>query len=189
MQPSTPWWREGRFWGEDNTDSVQILPQEKLGWGEKYVCFPIGCYSYTQQFLVRFVSISAGQDHLLALTSAGRTFAHPITKNANAYGQLGFRKFDIPDSSSKQTRLAVELVPKFVAEPYSRASLSSQSFRSSVSDILAEIDDRNIIFCDKLFEIPVLKGLEVSQVAAGGRSSYVRTSSGKLLGWGANEHG
>jgi alpha-tubulin suppressor-like RCC1 family protein len=49
---------------------------------------------------VRITSIAAGRDHLLALTSSGRTFVHPITKNANSHGQLGFRKFDIPDPSS-----------------------------------------------------------------------------------------
>ena len=44
----------------------------------------------------RFVQISAGKDHLLALTSDGRAFAHPITLNANSHGQLGFRKCDVP---------------------------------------------------------------------------------------------
>jgi alpha-tubulin suppressor-like RCC1 family protein len=136
--------------------------------------------------LARFVSISAGDDHLLALTSTGRTFGHPITSNANSFGQLGFRKVEITQGTQQRT---VELNPKSVLDPYAQrtssirpaASSTPSSETSSKTDVLA--------FCDHLFEIPALKDIKITQIATGGRSSYVLTSSGRVLGWGANEYG
>ncbi|EGN95495.1 hypothetical protein SERLA73DRAFT_186528 [Serpula lacrymans var. lacrymans S7.3] len=179
---STPWWGTGWFWGEEEAaiDFAQLTPKEAFGWKE------------------RFVSIAAGRDHLLALTSTGRTYAHPINKNANSHGQLGFRKFDIPIPSSStvmspSSRLAVELVPKSIADPFANSTPFSRADTPSagptVSDNLQQLDDQNIGFSDTLFEIQALKGINVSQIAAGGRSSYVLTDSGRALGWGANEFG
>ena len=160
----------------------------------------------------RVISIAAGRDHLLAQTSSGRTFAHPITKNANSHGQLGFRKFDIPDPSSSSSssssspatsasRLHVELTPRAVADPYakiSRYARESPSPSSStapatgllpVSENLVNVDDTSLKFSDRLFEVPALKGVNVVQIAAGTRSSFVRTDTGRVLGWGANDYG
>jgi hypothetical protein len=50
-------------------------------------------------------------------------------------------------------------------------------------------NDPGIRFCTTLHEIPVLKGIQFAQVTAGARSSFARTPSGKVLAWGANEHG
>ncbi len=55
-----------------------------------------------------------------------------------------------------------------------------------VQDIVA---DDSIHFSDKLFEVPALKGVKIDQVAAGARSSFVKTTNGRVLGWGANEFG
>lgn len=147
-------------------------------------------------FNSRFTSIEAGQDHLLAVTSKGRAFAHPINKNANSYGQLGFRKFQIPDPSVhyrttvKSQLLDVELIPKSIADPYTKSSRASRpSSALTTSDNLVGVDDTSIRFCPHLFEIPVLKGVDIAQVAAGGRSSFARTSTGRVLSWGANEYG
>lgn len=142
----------------------------------------------------RFTSISAGKNHLLALTSSGRTFTHPINKNANTHGQLGLRKFDIPAPSSiASPRVPVELVPKAVADPFAKSSPFSRAPMSSAhpdtSNDLNIIDDQHIRFSDSLFEIPSLKDIKVSQIATGGRSSFVMTDSGRVLGWGANEFG
>lgn len=154
--------------------------------------------------MLSFVSISAGNDHLLALTSTGRTFAHPINLNANAYGQLGFRKVDIPDHSPihigvhppGHIRIPLELTPKSIADPYSksapvvrRASSSAEEKSKSSQSQGPILDDTHIRFSDKLFEIPALKGIRVDQIAAGGRSSFVKTAEGRVLGWGANEYG
>ena len=143
----------------------------------------------------RFVSIAAGNDHLLALTSSGRTFSHPINMKANAYGQLGFRRFDIPDRPAEahvhahlhHARKQVELTPKAVADPYSNASPAMR--QTSQTETAPPVDDSSIHFSDKLFEVPALKGVKVSQIAAGGRSSFVRTEHGRVLRWGANEFG
>ncbi|KAG0705053.1 regulator of chromosome condensation 1/beta-lactamase-inhibitor protein II [Suillus ampliporus] len=179
---TTSWWGPGWIWGEEGntTDFTEITPKKKLAWGE------------------HFVSISAGRNHLLALTSAGRTFTHPMNKNANTHGQLGLRKFDIPaPPSSTDTvsppRVSVELVPRAVADPFTTASPFSRTPVSSVppatSTNIDGMDDQHIRFSDSLFEIPSLKGIKVSQIAAGGRSSFVTTDSGRVLGWGANEFG
>jgi alpha-tubulin suppressor-like RCC1 family protein len=141
----------------------------------------------------RFVSISAGNDHMLALTSHGRTFAHPISKMANSHGQLGFRKFDIPDpSSNSKLRRPIELIPKSIVDPLARTSPFIRQAPSSPSlypEHLSNIDDQNIRFCDRLYEVPALRDVKISQIATGGRSSFVRTITGKVLGWGANEYG
>ncbi|KAI0374704.1 RCC1/BLIP-II [Pilatotrama ljubarskyi] len=186
---STPWWGTGWLWGEEEeVDFAEITPKEKLKRGE------------------RFIQISAGTDHMLALTSEGRTFAHPITLNANSHGQLGFRKCDVPSPADlehihlphKHLRIPLELTPKSIADPYAKSSPAIRPAGSAPSNsealigkeaAAAKLDDSNIRFSDKLFEIPALRGVKVDRVATGGRSSFVKTTNGKVLGWGANEFG
>lgn len=145
--------------------------------------------------IFRFVSIAAGNDHLLALTSSGRTFAHPINLYANTHGQLGFRKFDVPDRSLPpghahlhSARLAVELTPKSIADPFANATPSIRR-SSGATDANQALDDSTIKFSDRLFEVPALRGVNVDAIAAGGRSSFVKTGAGRVLGWGANQFG
>ena len=156
------------------------------------------CYSHFRSSYLRITSIAAGRDHLLALTSSGRALVHPITKNANSHGQLGFRKFDIPDPSSaaSASRLHVELTPRAVANPYAKSSryaressVSAAAGLLPVSENLVDVDDTNIKFSDRFFEVPALRGVNVVQIAACARSSFVRTDAGRVLGWGANDYG
>lgn len=178
---TTSWWGPWTWGTQGNVIEIaEIAPKQKLGRGEQ------------------FVSISAGKNHLLALTSSGRTMVHPMNKNANTHGQLGLRKFDIPTASSSTDiasppRIPVELVPRAVADPFATASPFSRSAASAVpsstSTNIDGIDDQHIRFSDALFEIPSLKGIKVSQIAAGDRTSFVVTDSGRVLGWGANEFG
>lgn len=173
---SNPWWGTGWLWGEEeNVDFAEITPDQKLGWNE------------------RFVAIAAGKDHMLALTNTGRTFAHPINLQANAYGQLGMRKVDIPDHAHDghphlhHIRKELDLTPKAIADPYAKATPAIR--RSSDAQATKQtIDDSSIHFSDKLFEVPALKGIKVDRIAAGARSSFV-LSGGRVLGWGANEFG
>ena len=44
-------------------------------------------------------------------------------------------------------------------------------------------------FATTLTEIPSLAGITISQVAASAYTSFARTSTGRVLGWGANESG
>ncbi|KAG6866103.1 hypothetical protein C0991_008855 [Blastosporella zonata] len=169
---SDSWWGTGWFWGEDETvDFVEIAPADHLSWGEK------------------IVSIDAGHHHVLALTSKGRAFAHPVDKKANAFGQLGFRKFKVPDPtvhhrSPTNGHLDVELIPKSLADPFVNSSRTSRPTPfPTTSENLAGIDDSSIRFCTNFFEIPVLKGIEMAQIAAGGRTSFARTLDGRVLGW------
>ncbi|KAF4615364.1 hypothetical protein D9613_003265 [Agrocybe pediades] len=184
---SDSWWGTGWLWGEDETiDFAELTAAENLAWRES------------------FTSISAGNHHLLALTSKGRVFAHPIDKKANNYGQLGFSKFALPDPmaavTKRESHLHVELVPKSLADPYQKTSsamrmnvsvtTSAQDhLKAADKDNLAAINDQTIRFCPFLYEVPILKGIDVVEIAAGGRSSFARTKSGRVLGWGANEFG
>jgi hypothetical protein len=118
---------------------------------------------------------------------------HPITKNANSHGQLGFRKFDTA------SRLHVELTPRAVADPYARstryarestppsASASASATAGGggllpVSENLVDVDDMSLNFSDRFFEVPALRGVKVVQIAACARSSFVRTDTGRVLG-------
>ncbi|KAK0197250.1 regulator of chromosome condensation 1/beta-lactamase-inhibitor protein II [Armillaria mellea] len=160
--PQSPWWSMGWLWGKEETvDFVEIKPQQELKRRES------------------FVSMSAGNDHLLALTNTGRAFSHPVNSNANIYGQLGFRKIAVPNPSHPfgHSALPVQLVPKSISGI--RSGQEHEAWK----------DNDTIRFCPTIYEIPSLQGVPVSQVAGGGRNSFIRTISGRVLGWGANEYG
>ncbi|GAA5928668.1 hypothetical protein JCM1841_002960 [Sporobolomyces salmonicolor] len=77
---SLGWLGKGSLWGTSDANEVeciQLKPDVKLERGEK------------------FVSLSAGSSHLLALTSTGRSFALPLCLRANEYGQLGVRSIEL----------------------------------------------------------------------------------------------
>ena len=199
--PSSSRWGSGWLWHDEaGVRHAEIVPAQKLAWGEKCAFRPHSrpCYSHFRSSYLRITSIAAGRDHLLALTSSGRALVHPITKNANSHGQLGFRKFDIPDPSSaaSASRLHVELTPRAVANPYAKSSryaressVSAAAGLLPVSENLVDVDDTNIKFSDRFFEVPALRGVNVVQIAACARSSFVRTDAGRVLGWGANDYG
>ncbi|XP_006458490.1 hypothetical protein AGABI2DRAFT_190775 [Agaricus bisporus var. bisporus H97] len=152
----------------------ELAAMEALGWNEK------------------FVSIAVGDNHLLALTSNGRTFAHPVNKGANRFGQLGLRTFEIADPAAfntamKPDTLRIELPPNTAGNKSTKPTQVASSL--DVVKDLSNIDDSTIHWCTHLYEIPALRGVDVSQIAAGSRSSFVRTSTGRVLGWGANEFG
>lgn len=62
----------------------------------------------------RFISLSSGTSHLLALTSSGRSFALPLDLTANTYGQLGVRRvqlLSLHPSTVSSGALSVTLAP------------------------------------------------------------------------------
>ncbi|KAF8334027.1 regulator of chromosome condensation 1/beta-lactamase-inhibitor protein II [Cantharellus anzutake] len=131
----------------------------------------------------KFTSISAGNNHLLAVTSAGRTFTHPITLNANSHGQLGTRKIHVETVGGSSPREQVELIPKLQEDPFSNDTPFARP-KSPDTPVGPEKRPSRL-----LYEIPSLRGINVAQAVAGGRSSYVRTKDGRVLSWGANEYG
>lgn len=178
---SYPWWSTGWFWGEDETvDFVEIKPKDGLNRRESLVNYCSRLTTGCSLCLFSFKSISAGDNHLLALSNSGRVFAHPINKNANAYGQLGLRKVQVPHPGPNlgHQAVSVQLVPK---------SLAGQSGNATEPEGWKEND--TIRFCPYAFEIPALAGIPFEQISAGARSSFARTSTGKVLGWGANDYG
>ncbi|CAE7227454.1 unnamed protein product [Rhizoctonia solani] len=165
-------WSLGSLFGSDSSvDYLELKVDGKLGRGEK------------------FTSISAGRDHLIALTSQGRTFALPISLSANTYGQLGFRKFTLPDATAENPsaapRIPIELTPRTLEDPHALATPFVRTGKVGSSTHV----DPGIGFCDMFFEVPSLKGLKVVQALAGDRCSYVRTEEGRVLAWGANSFG
>jgi hypothetical protein len=156
----------------------------------------------------RVVQLAAGAHHLLALTSQGRTLAHPLDSLANTHGQLAVRTVSRPAADGQgASRAAIELVPAparmrgMRTAPPTWETLGEQANislapRPSVPVAEAprppkptEADLRDIRWCDRLFEVPALRGIEVAQLAAGARSSFARTADGRVLAWGGNEYG
>lgn len=133
----------------------------------------------------RFVSVAVGEHHLLALTSNGRTFAHPLSHKANLYGQLGIRHLEFSEAGNSY---AIDLVPDIVNDPY---ALSSPRGRTPSPRQVTPgvVESKDLRGCNVMFEVPSLSGVRVSQIAAGSRTSFARTFDGRVLGWGANEFG
>ncbi|KAK6907421.1 hypothetical protein I203_101415 [Kwoniella mangroviensis CBS 8507] len=139
---STQSWWSYLFSTDPGVDFVELSASGGgLGWGE------------------RWVDVSVGRNHLLAVTNKGRTFSLALNEKANSHRQLGTKQ-EFEQPSIVQTILGVE-------------------FPSS----------RDIRFQTTLQEIPSLKGIKIQQVASSERTSFVRTDSGHVLGFGANENG
>ncbi|KZO95773.1 RCC1/BLIP-II protein [Calocera viscosa TUFC12733] len=168
-KPSS-WWTLSWLWrSEPTVDHVELKPDSPMAKRE------------------RITSISAGRDHVLALTSAGRTFTHAANANANAYGQLGINYILIPSPSDPHTQVPVDLIPKAAKDPLEK---STPYVRPSAGSAIDVGDDTDIKWSTRLYEIPSLKGVQAKQVVAGGRSSYLLTAEGgRVLAWGANEYG
>ncbi|KZT44140.1 RCC1/BLIP-II protein [Sistotremastrum suecicum HHB10207 ss-3] len=179
-------WSLSKLWTSSNpqVDYIELETNVKLHRSEK------------------FTSISAGKDHLVALTSSGRTFSLPLSLSGNSSGQLGLRKVSVRSDSSSPSLADIELTPKAARDPYAtatpyiRASQTSQeetvpqpAVASSVEQSKLPKDD-DIRFCTTLYEIPTLQGINVAQIVAGARTTYARTEmGGRVLAWGANEYG
>lgn len=133
----------------------------------------------------RFVSISVGEHHLLALTSSGRTFAHPLSHKANSHGQLGLRHLEFSTGGVSRT---IDLIPDVVKDPHALSGSRARApfHRQIAPDV---VQPKDLEGCNLLFEVPALGGVRISQIATGSRTSFARTSDGRVLGWGANEFG
>lgn len=130
------WW-SSTFGSDPGVDFCELQAEGGLKSGEKWA------------------GISAGTNHLLAVTTKGRAFSLPINPAGNKHRQLGTREV-----------LGVEAAPVAAPPP--------------------EADPR---YRKTLTEIPSLVGIQIAQVAAASRSSFVRTPTGRVLGFGANEAG
>jgi hypothetical protein len=82
----------------------------------------------------------------------------------------------------------IDLVPDAVRDPYALSGPRGRapSPRQTIPDA---VEPKDLEGCDALFEIPALNGIRISQIATGSRTSFARTSDGRVLGWGANEFG
>lgn len=67
-----------------------------------------------------------------------------------------------------------------------RQDLTGASEPVRAAELPAEVDPR---FAPALHEIKSLSGIDIAQVAASDRTSFVRTPGGRVLGFGANESG
>ena len=142
------WW-SWLFGSSPGVDFVELKAEKGLRRGE------------------RWIDVSAGVHHVIAVTSKGRVFSLPLSPNGNSHRQLGTRQvfdtpFPVPSSaaSSLITKQSAELPP-----------------------------EADIRFATKLTEIPALQGINAAQVAASDRTSFVRTTDGKVVGFGGNEAG
>lgn len=120
----------------------------------------------------RWASVSAGKHHLLAVTTKGRTFSLPIDPLANSHRQLGTRQ--VLDASTAPLASI-------------RSSPSSSSPTPTPSLPLNPATDPRAY--PTLTEIPSLASVPIASVTASALSSFARTPTGRVLGWGANESG
>ena len=112
----------------------------------------------------RWSNVAVGTHHLLAVTNKGRAFSLPLTPAANSHRQLGTKQeFDTPFPVPENTS-SVGITPELPPE-------------------------MDIRFATRLTEIPSLRNINIAQVAASDRTSFMRTPNGKVLGFGANESG
>lgn len=76
----------------------------------------------TSVLFIRFISISTGSSHLLALTSNYRSFASPLSLTGNAYGQLAVKKCTIvsstPNSTSEDNTELSEQTVTLIPDPH-----------------------------------------------------------------------
>jgi hypothetical protein len=82
----------------------------------------------------------------------------------------------------------IDLAPDMAKDPYALSSPRSRA-PSLRQTVLNTAQPKDLEGCDVLFEIPALNGVRISQIATGSRTSFARTSDGRVLGWGANEFG
>lgn len=192
-----PWWLGGS--SQSPPISLSINPQDNpLTWRE------------------RFTSISAGDHHLLAITSNGRTFATPVDLQANSHGQLGVKQVKLMKTT--QESFTVPLTPTALSNAESDKSSNRELPRqlawladkplsekqSGIHDITngsltpspdsvhlpSDLVPENAPdFCSTLHEVPALRNVKVVEVACGSRHSLFRTGAGDVLGLGANQFG
>ncbi|PWN53046.1 RCC1/BLIP-II [Violaceomyces palustris] len=134
--------------------------------------------------------ISAGQSHLLALTSRGKALSMPLDASANAFGQLGARKvFLNSPTNSNQAATLVETTfePRMLQELEDIAEGSSG--KAMQPPLPLTEPPSSIRYCTTLREVPALRSVKIAQISAGSEHSLARTCDGRVLGWGRHTHG
>lgn len=105
------------------------------------------------------------------------------------------RQISIQDPTNAFTRIPVELNPVTPGDERrirTRNVVEDASRLNQNSTIIPEdpINDKRVGYCDRLFEVPTLRGIEIAQIATGDHTSFAVTRQhGRVLGWGANEFG
>jgi alpha-tubulin suppressor-like RCC1 family protein len=167
----------------------------------------------------RFVSVDAGEHHVVARTDAGRAFAVPVDANANTHGQLGLRKVELSDG--RATTLAPDenlerrtlggrpasatppTSPQLLtfgdrpsqSQPPTPAPASPDVYQAErkgdgQAPVVAEdVNWDDVACCTRLHEIPALRGVRLAEIHAGDTHTVARTVEGRLLGWGNNSFG
>lgn len=103
---------------------------------------------------------------------------------------MGVHKITIQDPVDSKKRLPVELFPVAPGATLRKRSDTITHDYKSEAEPTEPVNDKRVGYCDRLFEIPVLRGIDIKQVTAGERSSYAVTKDeGRVLAWGANEFG
>lgn len=184
------WWQ---FWrSAETTDNVKLTTDSALISSDK------------------FADISAGESHLMALTSHGRVFACPVDRRANEKGQLGVRQvtlangpetfhpigFEPEDSSPRRAQSARKPAGLVYSKDFPKAWLPEDAqmteeavVQAAAAKAIQDEADRDIRFCTVLHEVPALRTLKIAQVATGDYHTLVRTDESRVLGFGSNNCG
>lgn len=159
----------------------------------------------------RIVDFTTGDHHLVARTAKGRIYTSPVDLWANRWGQLGTRHVIAGGNR-------LELIPFGFGpgDPHPHEQPGFQGLSASYSipswwldtpfagkgkPVLLMRDpntgsapgesekEREARFSEHLYPFEAMKDLDVVEVACGARHSLARLRDGRVVGWGANEHG
>jgi alpha-tubulin suppressor-like RCC1 family protein len=159
-----------------------------------------------QQGSERFVDIAVGESHLLAQSSGGKVYSHPVDLAANFNGQLGLRNVNTslgpqtlhPSGFEPDAVTTARVAPKAGlahSEYYPKSWVDGAPTPAAEEEALPVAgpsqrvkseQEMDILFCKELYPIPSLKQIKISQIAAGGKHSIVKTAEGRVLGFGSN---
>ncbi len=135
-----------------------------------------------------FVSVASGASHTLALDVNGDVFAW----GTHAEGELG----EGNSGFSARTSPVRVLLPVGVDITQIAAGRSHSLALSATGDVYAwgaddrgQLGDGTTTNASSPLKVPLPAGVKISQVAAGGATSYALSDHGDLYAWGANDWG
>ncbi|WFD44597.1 hypothetical protein MPSI1_003265 [Malassezia psittaci] len=147
----------------------------------------------------KFVSISAGEHHLLALSQQGMVWSLPVDEYANEYGQLGYTTTTLNAMSVSEPNHLISIASRLEPKIISRKKLANSDVHpkdlplvnvsADVSSDTSLLDSDEIRFATELRPVPALRDIPMAQIATGLQHSAAKSTAGRVVTWGRNTHG
>ncbi|WFD00535.1 hypothetical protein MYAM1_003284 [Malassezia yamatoensis] len=147
----------------------------------------------------KFVSISAGEHHLLALSQQGMVWSLPVDEYANEYGQLGYTTTTLNAVCVSEPNQLIPIASRLEPRIISRKKLANSDVHRNdlplvnVSTELPSdtslLGSNEIRFATELRPVPALRDIPMAQIATGLQHSAAKSKAGRVVTWGRNTHG